>query len=211
MTNTSLFHRYWWNTRILSFTKNHIFIARRYCLNPFTCEDIGVAMVTSMISQLQESFPLRRAACSFEISFTKWLRGAIKLPVTFSMSCQILTSILFPSLENIQEDLPKSWKVMLKNSLKTNKKKCCLLCRYFISISKINRSLHGRLGIQISFSRAESISHSKMKFVSPRSHAISSIFAVIDINRCFVRWDREIHIFNPCFRACPQNWTPLFH
>ena len=162
-------------------------------------------MVTSMISQLQESFPLRRAACSFEISFTKWLRGAIKLPVTFSMSCQILTSILFPSLENIQEDLPKSWKVMLKNSLKTNKKKCCLLCRYFISISKINRSLHGRLGIQISFSRAESISHSKMKFVSPRSHVISSIFAVIDINRCFVRWDREIHIFNPCFRACPQN------
>ena len=26
----------------------------------FTCEDIGVAMVTNMISQLQESFPLRR-------------------------------------------------------------------------------------------------------------------------------------------------------
>ena len=41
-----------------------------------TCEDIGVAMVTKMISQLQESFPLRRAACSFEISITKWLRGA---------------------------------------------------------------------------------------------------------------------------------------
>ena len=37
----------------------------------FTCEDIGVAMVTNMISQLQESFPLRRAAGSFEISFTK--------------------------------------------------------------------------------------------------------------------------------------------
>ena len=34
----------------------------------FTCEDIGVAMVTNMISQLQESFPLRRAAGSFEIS-----------------------------------------------------------------------------------------------------------------------------------------------
>ena len=30
----------------------------------FTCEDIGVAMVTNMISQLQESFPLRRAAGS---------------------------------------------------------------------------------------------------------------------------------------------------
>ena len=89
----------------------------------FTCEDIGVAMVTNMISQLQESFPLRRAAGSFEISFTKWLRGAktVRLPVPFSMSCQIFTSILFPSLRNIQEDLPKSWKVMLKNSLRWKK------------------------------------------------------------------------------------------
>ena len=32
----------------------------------FTCEDIDVAIVTNMISQLQESFPLRRAAGSFE-------------------------------------------------------------------------------------------------------------------------------------------------
>ena len=37
----------------------------------FTCEDLGVAMVTNMISQLEESFPLRRAAVSFEISLTK--------------------------------------------------------------------------------------------------------------------------------------------
>ena len=89
----------------------------------FTCEDIGVAKVTNMISQLQESFPLRRAAGSFEISFTKWLRGAktVQLPVTFSMSCQIFTSILFPSLKNIQEDLRKSRKVMLKNSLRGKK------------------------------------------------------------------------------------------
>ena len=34
----------------------------------FTCEDIGVAMVTNMSSQLQESFPLSRADGSFEIS-----------------------------------------------------------------------------------------------------------------------------------------------
>ena len=77
--------------------KNHIFIARSEdTIFSFTCEDIGVAMVTNMISQLQESFPLRRAGGSFEISFTKWLRGAktVQLPVTFSMSCQILTSIL---------------------------------------------------------------------------------------------------------------------
>ena len=37
------------------------------------------------------------------------------------MSCQIFTSILFPSLKNIQEDLPKSPKVMLKNSLRGKK------------------------------------------------------------------------------------------
>ena len=42
----------------------------------FTCEDIGVDMVTNMIRQLQESFPLRSATGSFEISFTKWFRGA---------------------------------------------------------------------------------------------------------------------------------------
>ena len=53
-------------------------------------DDIGFAMVTNMISQLQECFPLRRAAGSFEISLTKWLRGAktVQLPVTFSMSWQ---------------------------------------------------------------------------------------------------------------------------
>ena len=58
-------------------------------------------MVTNMISQLQKSFSLWRAAGSFEISFTKWFRGAktVQLPVTFSMSCQIVTSILFSELE----------------------------------------------------------------------------------------------------------------
>ena len=104
--------------------KNHIFIAQwRYYFLSFTCEDIGVAMVTKMNSQLQESFPPRGGACSFEISFTKWLRGAktIQLPVTFSMSFQIFTPILFPSLKNIQEDLPKSQKVMFKNSLRGKK------------------------------------------------------------------------------------------
>ena len=91
----------------------------------FTCEDIGVTMVTNMTSQLQESFPLRRF---------------------------------------------------------------CVLCRNFISIYKIFRTLHGRLGIRILSSRAESISHSfasltreryfqhsNIKFVSPRGHVISSV------------------------------------
>ena len=39
----------------------------------FTYEDIDVAMVTNKIYQLKESFQLRHAAGSFEISFTKRL------------------------------------------------------------------------------------------------------------------------------------------
>ena len=68
-------------------------------------------------------------------------------------------------------------------------KKSCVLCRNFISIYKINRTLHGCLGIRILLSCAERISHlfasltreryfqhSKIKFVSPCSHLISSIY-----------------------------------
>ena len=47
--------------------KNHIFIARSED-TIFIFHHIGVAMVTNRICQLQESFPLKRAAGSFEIS-----------------------------------------------------------------------------------------------------------------------------------------------
>ena len=54
--------------------KNRIFARTvKILFLSLTCEDIDVAMVTSMISQLQKSFPLSRAAGSFQISFTKWL------------------------------------------------------------------------------------------------------------------------------------------
>jgi len=67
-------------------------------------------------------------------------------------------------------------------------KESCILCGIFISIYIINRTLHGHLGVQILSSYAESISHSfaaltharyfqhsKIKFVSQRSHVISSM------------------------------------
>ena len=70
-------------------------------------------------------------------------------------------------------------------------KTSCFKSRHFINIYIINRTLHGRLGIRILSSRAESISHSfasltreryfqhsKIKFLSPRGHVISSIYAV---------------------------------
>ena len=58
------------------FLKKDIFIARSedtILYLSFMCEDIGVAIVTNMISQLQESFPLRCAAGPLQISFGKWL------------------------------------------------------------------------------------------------------------------------------------------
>ena len=69
-------------------------------------------------------------------------------------------------------------------------KTSCFKSRHFINIYIINRTLHGRLGIRILSSRAKSISHSfasltrerylqhsKIKFVSPRGHVISSIYS----------------------------------
>ena len=68
-------------------------------------------------------------------------------------------------------------------------KTSCFKSRHFINIYIKNRTLHGRLGIRILSSCAESISHSfasltreryfqhsKIKFVSPRGHVISSIY-----------------------------------
>ena len=127
----------------------------------FTCEDIGVAMVTNMISQLQESFPLRRAAGSFEISFTKW-DGTV-------------TGDFLDELSNFHIEFEE-------HSGRFAEKKSCVLWRHFISIYKINRTLHGRLRIRILSSRAESIQHSKIKFVSPRGHVISSISSVTNDN-----------------------------
>ena len=59
-------------------------------------------------------------------------------------------------------------------------KKSSVLFRNFISIHKINRTLYGRLGIRILSFRAESIfQYSKIKFVFPRGHVISSISLII--------------------------------
>ena len=144
-----------------------------------------IGLVQKMEGGIQKHLLLKRALPSLFSSFPLFSLSlppplfapatGVQLPVTFSMSCQIFKSILFPSLKNIQEDLPK--------------KNLCL-CRNFISIYKINRTLRGRLGIRILSSRAESNSHSfasltreryfqheKIKFASPRGHVISSISA----------------------------------
>ena len=120
-------------------------------------------MVTYMISQVEESFLLRRAAGSFITLYPSFM--------TF------LWQVFY-----------NRWQLPCFAVSKMNFKKSCVLCRNFISTYKINRTLHGRLGIRILSSRAESISHSfalltreryfqhsKIKFVSPRSHVMSSL------------------------------------
>ena len=96
--------------------------AKTLCLS-FKCEDIGVAMVTNMSSQLKKSFLFSCATGSFAILFTKWLRDmkTVQLPVTFSMRCHILTSINFPGLKNFEQNLPNSGSVLSKNSLRGEK------------------------------------------------------------------------------------------
>ena len=150
-----LLYRYWWNIdtdEIPGFfllLKNHIFIAR----SEDTIFNFHVWGSWCRRGYWHDK-PITGASRSgsSEISFTKWLRGAktVQLPVTFAsaaMSCQIFTSILFPSVMIIQGRFADVSKI----------KKSCLSCRNFISIYKINRTLHGRLGIRILSSNAESI------------------------------------------------------
>ena len=64
-----------------------------------------------------------------------------------------------------------------------NKKKVVFDVGIFISIYKINRTFHGHLGIRTesifhsfaSLTRERYFQHSKIKFVFPRGHVISSI------------------------------------
>ena len=71
------------------------------------------------------------------------------------------------------------------------KKNSCVLCRNFISIYKIKGTFHGRLGIRIFSSRAESISHS---FASLTREILSALEGKIRIPKrpCNVRFSRPI-------------------
>ena len=127
-------------------------------------------MVTNMISQLQESFPL----------YYSLLLSLFLLYNFISKFHNIFVTDILPQVTTLLHFFAVS---------KMNLKKGCVLCRNFISIYKINRTLHGRLRLQILSLSAESISHSfasptreryfqysKIKFVFPCGHVISSIF-----------------------------------
>ena len=101
-----------------------------------------------------------------------------------------------------------------------NKKKSCGLCRNFICIYKINRTLHGRLGIRILSSHAERISysfaslnckryfqHSKIKFIFPRSHVISSMSRVRSLKDQGRIYNYVLrHMISPTARSFKLCW-----
>ena len=98
----------------------------------FTCEDIGVAMVTNMISLLQESFPLRRAAGSFEMLKYKYYC----LHFSFITLYPSFITFLWQAFCNRWRDHFNCTVLLFRKWIK----KSCVLCRNFISIYKINRT-----------------------------------------------------------------------
>ena len=110
----------------------------------YLCEDIGVAMVTNIIFLF------------FIRILTFWNRK-------YKYYCLYFSFItLYPSIITfLWQAFCDRWPLKLHYFAvsKMNAKKSCVLFRNFISIYKVNRTLHGRLGIQILSSSAESISH----------------------------------------------------
>ena len=166
----------------------------------FTCDDIGFTMVTKMISQLQESFSLRRVGSSFQMAL---LRNAFNVIKIFHFFIRILTlcntkykyyCFYFSFRTWYPSFITFFWQAFSAvgdhfdcTILLFQKwiKKSCLLSGNFISVYTINRTLHGCLGIRILSFHAESVSHSfasltckrnlqhsKIKFVSPRGYVV---------------------------------------
>ena len=121
--NLSLLYRYWWNTRIFPFTKkSYLHCAQwRYYFH-LLCVRILVSpwLLTWSANYRRASRPGVRPVLKWNFIHKMALRRE-HCTVTGDF-LQIFTSILFPSLKNIQEDLLK--------------KKSCVLCRNFISIYK---------------------------------------------------------------------------
>ena len=147
-----------------------------------------IGLVQKMEGGIQKHLLLKQALPSLFSSFALF---SLSLPPPPSPFCAChedgtVTGDFLDELPNFQID---TFSELEEHSGRFAEKKLCL-CRNFISIYKINRTLRGRLGIRILSSGAESNSHSfasltreryfqheKMKFASPRGHVISSISA----------------------------------
>ena len=162
---TILLYRNWWNTRIFPFTKKS-YLHRAQWRYYFYLSRVRILVSPWLLTYAFAVIEF------FSSSLEFWLFGTENISIIFFYFSFIT---LYPSFITFAV-------------LKMNKNKSCVLCRNFISIYKINTTLHGRLGIQILSSLAESISHSfapltreryfqhsKIKLVSPSGHVISSI------------------------------------
>ena len=142
----------------------------------FTCEDIGVAMGTNL------RICCYRIFLFFIRILTFWNRKYKYYCLYYSFTSEFHNIFVTGILRQI------TTLITLFCCFENKGKKSCVLCRNFISIYKINRTLHGRLRIRILSSRTEGISHSfasltseryfqhwKIKFVFQRGHVISCI------------------------------------
>ena len=145
-----------------------------------------IGLVQKMEGGIQKHLLLKRALPSLFSSFALFSLSLPPPPPLFAPATGTVTGDFLDELPNFQID---TFSELEEHSGRFAEKKLCL-CRNFISIYKINRTLRGRLGIRILSSGAESNSHSfasltreryfqheKMKFASPRGHVISSISA----------------------------------
>ena len=158
-----LLYRYWWNTRIFPFTKKW-YLHRAQWRYYFYLSRVRILVSPWLLTWLAN---YKRASRSIILYYCLYF--------SFITLCPSFITFLYDRHFAMGDHF---WIALF--CCFENEKKSCVLRRNFISIYKINRTLHGRLGIRILSSRAESISHSweilsALKVVSPRGHVISSI------------------------------------
>ena len=125
----------------------------------YLCEDIGVVMVTNIIFLF------------FIRILTFWNRKYKYYCLYFSFVTLYPSFITF-LWHTFCDRWPLNCTILL---FRKWIKKSCVLCWNFISIYKINRKSHGRLGKRILSSRAEILSALEDKIRIPRGHVISPV------------------------------------
>ena len=96
---TCLLYRYWWNTRIFPFTKTSYLHRGRWTYY-FYLSRVRILVppwLQTWLANYKRASLSGARRVSFEISFTKWLRGAttVQLSVTFSISQESTTWCYF--------------------------------------------------------------------------------------------------------------------
>ena len=129
--------RYWWNTRIFPFTKNS-YLHHAQWRYYFYLSCVRILVSPWLLTWF------------FSSSLEFWLFGTENISIIVFIIFSFIT--IYPSfITFLWQAFCDRWPLWLHYFAvsKMNKKKSCVLCRNFITTYKINRTLHGRLGIQI--------------------------------------------------------------